>query len=126
MYRIINGEVLTAHMLNLEDIYCDFNLDLTRLFNLYGTGMTPSKDCHGTSNRNAIMKGTTLSSERNAVLPLWIFKGKRLPFRVSILPDSSPKTDFAGSLLPPESLLTTRPKVGGMDDRILCCGVKSS
>eukprot|EP00171_Calliarthron_tuberculosum_P023294 IDg23294t1 len=71
--------------------------------------MTPAKDCHGTSKRKAIMqkgqrcnlKGTDfdtvnrvtvlgcVSAAGDAVLPIWIFKGKRFPYSVRTLSDGS-------------------------------------
>eukprot|EP00171_Calliarthron_tuberculosum_P021386 IDg21386t1 len=100
--------------------------------------MTPERDCHGTTKRKAVMpkgqrchvKGSDfetinrasllacVSATGDAVLPLWIFKGKRLPYRVRTMPDGSERIDAAADILPPESLLATRPEVGGMDEHI--------
>eukprot|EP00171_Calliarthron_tuberculosum_P021309 IDg21309t1 len=54
-YRSTNAEVLTEHMLNLQDVYRSLQIDATRIFNLDETGMTAAKDCHGTSTRKSIM-----------------------------------------------------------------------
>eukprot|EP00171_Calliarthron_tuberculosum_P008415 IDg8415t1 len=37
-YRSTNAEVLTAHILNLQDVYRELKIDPTRLFNLDETG----------------------------------------------------------------------------------------
>lgn len=77
-----------------------------------------------TVNRVTVL--ATISAAGDAVHPLLIFKGKRLPYRVLLLlPDGSETTESAASLLPPDSLLTTRPEIGGMDDRIFMLWCKN-
>eukprot|EP00171_Calliarthron_tuberculosum_P000133 IDg133t1 len=108
--------------------------------------MSPEKDCDGNSNKKVVgAKGKRchtrgadfesnlsrvsllgcVSAAGEAVLPLWIYKGKRFPFRVRLMPDGSQQAESAAHLLPPGSLHGTRPEVGGVDTKNFCVVVRA-
>eukprot|EP00171_Calliarthron_tuberculosum_P002640 IDg2640t1 len=101
--------------------------------------MSPERDCHRNSTKKVVGARSTrcytkgadfeknlsrvtllgcISAAGEAFLPMWIFKGKRLPFRFRQMPDGSQKAESAAHLLPPGSLHGTRPEVGGVDTKI--------
>lgn len=51
-------------------------------------------------------------------MTLWVFKGKRLQNRVHTMSNCTTTTEYFASLIPPDSLLTTLPKAGGLYERI--------
>lgn len=114
-------------------------MDASRVFDLDETGITSGKDRDGGTRRKAIVPrgvrchAKNVDFEKNlsrvsliacvsatvdSILPLWIFKGKRLPYRVLSLSYGRNVWKSATILLPPDSLFATWPEVGGMDANI--------
>ena len=140
-----HDDVLTTHIYNISELYRRFDIDATRLFNLDETGMSPGIDCHGVTRKKGLVPrayrchttsadfSTNLSrlsllecvnAPGESILPLRIFKENRLPYRVRRLSNRLLVTDSATSMLPPDSLVGTRPEEGGIDTKIFTSSCK--
>lgn len=138
-FRSTNAEVISNHLLNLEEVMKEYEFDARRIFNLDETGMSAGRDTHGASKKRAVVpskirchvKGADfegnlarvsllacISAAGEAVCPLWVFKGTRLPFRVIRNENGEISTQSAAHLLPPDSLLGTRKEKGGIDSSL--------
>ena len=103
-FRACNAEALTTHMATLDKIITENCIDPSRIWNLDETGATPGKDANGKDNSRIYMTragakdsrtDTFLNTNRVTMMPvisasgdmgapLFFFKGKLLPYRVSL------------------------------------------
>ena len=139
-YHCTNADVLTSLISNLSELIRRSDIDATRLFNLYETGMSPGIGCHGVTRKKGVVPrgyrchtkivdfATNLSrasllwcvcAAGEIISPLWIFNWKGLLYRVRRLSNGLLATDSAASILSPDSLVGTRPEIGGIDTKIL-------
>ena len=136
-YAACNAITLTNHFATLEKNIKDKNIQARCIWNLDETGATPARDCKGVSDANFYLTraGTrdaevgyfvkvnrvtmmpAICANGDAMKPLFVFKGSRLPFR-QVVRDGITTTDSVADFLPSESLLACRRENGGVNNEI--------
>ena len=136
-YAACNAMNLTNHFATLEKIIKDNNIQARCIWNLDETGATPARECKGVSdanfyltragigdakvghfvNVNRVTMIPAICANGDAMKPLFVFKGSRLPFR-QVVRDGITTTDSVADFLPSEYLLACRQENGGVNTEI--------
>lgn len=135
-FAACNADSLTTHFATLSTLIERFDLDAQRIWNLDETGATPDKDVNGRSSSRRFMDRRGVQdlkiaefrrTHRVTMLPvisaagqngptLFIFKGRRMPYR-QILRRGVVHTETFAELLPRGSLIAFREERGGVDTK---------
>lgn len=119
---------MTNHVLNLEEPMRDYQFDEQMILNLNETEMSARRDCYGSRKKKGVVssklrfhvRGADFDSNiscvsfecigaaANVVCPLWIFKDRRLQYRVVRNFDRTGYMESAVHLLLDDSLVGTR------------------
>lgn len=133
-FAACNGDTLTTHLATMEKLISDNAIDDIRLWNLDESGATPGKDVDGRSackrlmrrdgikdlkvpqflNTHRVTMMASISAAGNSGPPLFVFKGKKLPFR-RVVRGGEEVYESLADVLPRHSVISAREKCGGVD-----------
>jgi len=136
-YKACNAETLTTHFATLEKIILENDIDDSRIFNLDEVGATPGKDadaqtrCKKYLTRNAVNDSRiaqfantsrvtmmpAICADGSAHLPLFVFKGRCLPYR-EIERNGIKGLDTYQGRLPRNAIVCSRQENGGVNSEI--------
>eukprot|EP00171_Calliarthron_tuberculosum_P006015 IDg6015t1 len=125
---------LTTHFATLAMLFDKFGFDAQRVWNLDETGATPDKDVNGRSScrrfldrrglqdlkiaefrrTHRVTMLPAISAAGSVAPPLFVFKGKKIPYREVLLGGKAVVQTYA-DLLPRHSLLACREDRGSVD-----------
>ena len=136
-FRGVNSESLTTHFATIEKLIAEHNIDSSGLFNLVKVGVSPGKDadvqlaCRRLTNKSGrqdfiiadftyenritmmpIINAESASSDDDCAPPLFVMKGKRVPYK-EVLQNGNVLPETPLSRLPRSSVSATREEKRG-------------
>ena len=135
-HAAVNAETLSSHFSTLQKVIEEYCIDAPRLWNLDETGASPARNAKGNvrqrrflrrsgthemrlpefvrTSRTTVMPVVSASGESGP--PLFVFRGKRLPFR-EVLHNGKAEIQTYADYLPRGACLAMREEGGGADTR---------
>lgn len=133
-HAAVNAVTLTEHIARVERLVELFHIDADRFWNLDETGSSPGRDAKGNSRQKRFMRRDgshearmprytqqsrvtlmpAVSAAGEIAPPLFVVKGKRLPFR-EVLVDGRVEVQTLAQMLPRGACLAMREEHGGVD-----------
>ena len=133
-HAAVNAETLCIHFAKIERLVDKYKIDKQRMWNLDETGTTPGKDSKGATRQRRYMRRTgagemrvpefvrtsratvmpVVSADGEQGPPLFVFKGKRLPYR-EVLVEGRVEVQTFSTFLPRDACVAMREDAGGVD-----------